>query len=85
MSIESAKLFVERMKTDEDFAKAVTECKDAEARMTFVKTAGFDFTPTEIKTVNEELSDTDLDAIAGGANKPCNTVGGILNPQYQPR
>ena len=36
MSIESAKAFIERMKTDEDFAKEVKECKDADVRMTFV-------------------------------------------------
>lgn len=28
MSLESAKAFVERMKTDEDFGKKINECKD---------------------------------------------------------
>ncbi len=37
MSIESAKTFIEKSKTDEDFAKQVKECKDAEARKAFVK------------------------------------------------
>lgn len=90
MSIKSAQLFFERIKTDEDFAEKVENCKDAQARMEFVKAEGFDFTPIEIKSVSEELSDRELDAIAGGdgrrggSRNTCNTVGGTGNPQYQP-
>ena len=67
MSIESAKNFIDRMKTDEEFAKKVNESKDADARMEFVKTAGFDFIPAEIREAKEELSDEELDAVAGGS------------------
>ena len=66
MSIESAKAFLERMKTDEDFAKKVTACKDSDRRMAFIKGEGFDFTVAEISTVKGELSDEDLDLVAGG-------------------
>ena len=66
MSIESAQAFIERMKTDEDFAKNVTECKDAEARITYVKEAGFEFTLEEVKGVTSELTDDMLDNVAGG-------------------
>ncbi|MDD2582923.1 MAG: Nif11-like leader peptide family natural product precursor [Desulfuromonadaceae bacterium] len=66
MSIESAQTFLERMKTDEEFAKNVTECKDSEARMSYVKEAGFDFTLDEVKTVTNELTDDMLDQVAGG-------------------
>lgn len=70
MSIESAEAFVERMKTDTDFAKQVIACKDTEARRALVKDAGFDFTVDELKTVmanpeNEELSDAELASVAG--------------------
>lgn len=74
MSVESAKKFMERMKTDEAFANKVKECKDNEARMAFVKGAGFDFTIEEIKGIQGELSDDELDAVAGGGNK-CALVG----------
>ena len=67
MSIESAKAFLERMKTDEDFAKKVTACKDSDERMAFIKGEGFDFTVAEISTVKGELNDEDLDLVAGGA------------------
>ena len=66
MSIESAQAFLERMKTDEEFAKNVTECKDAEARIAYVKEAVFEFTIEEIKGVASELTDDMLDNVAGG-------------------
>jgi predicted ribosomally synthesized peptide with nif11-like leader len=66
MSIESAKAFIERMKTDEDFAKKVTACKDEKARMAFVKKEGFDFTPLDIKKLKSELSDEEVCRAKGG-------------------
>ncbi len=66
MSIESAKAFVERMKTDEDFAKKLSECKNIDEYMEVVKDAGFTFTPEDIKQVYGELSEQDLDKVAGG-------------------
>jgi predicted ribosomally synthesized peptide with nif11-like leader len=66
MSIESAKSFVERMNTDEEFAKKVTACKNAEDRMVFVKKAGFDFTADELKEVRKTLSEDDLVRVSGG-------------------
>lgn len=67
MSVESAKVFMEKMKTDQDFAKKVMECKDAEARKALVKAEGFDFSAEELKEVGAELSDSELDAVAGGS------------------
>ncbi|MBW4054612.1 MAG: Nif11-like leader peptide family natural product precursor, partial [Proteobacteria bacterium] len=52
MSIESAQAFLERMKSDEEFAKNVTEYKDYEASMSYVKEAGFEFTLEEVKAVS---------------------------------
>jgi len=66
MSIESAKKFMVRIKTDEEFALKISECKAKEARMEAVKAAGFDFTPEELADVNSELSDDELDQVAGG-------------------
>jgi predicted ribosomally synthesized peptide with nif11-like leader len=66
MSIESAKSFLERVRNDEDFRKSVGEIVTAEERMEFVKGAGFDFTKEEIKSVQDELSDDELENISGG-------------------
>jgi len=49
MSIESAMLFMEKLKTDEDFLKKVTECEDKEARMELARVEGFDFTVADLK------------------------------------
>jgi len=66
MSVDSAKEFLERVRNDEDFRKSVGEIVTAEERMEFVKGAGFDFTKEEIKSIQDELSDDDLDRVAGG-------------------
>ncbi|HBV97168.1 MAG: bacteriocin [Peptococcaceae bacterium BICA1-7] len=68
MSIESAKAFLDRMKTDEEFAKKVTACKNADTRMAYIKNEGFNFTVAEINTVKDELSDEELDLVAGGGS-----------------
>ena len=67
MSVQSAKSFIEKVKTDEGFAKKLKECKDEEARMVFAKASGFNFTVEEIRSEGE-LSDNDLDAVAGGSS-----------------
>ncbi len=49
MSNESARYFLKRMKSDEDFAKKITACKDAEERNAVARDAGYEFTPVELK------------------------------------
>jgi predicted ribosomally synthesized peptide with nif11-like leader len=82
VSIESAKSFVERLKTDEEFAKIVAECKkmgeDAthQKLIDFAKNAGYDITLDEMReffrnlkeTKNGTLTDAELDIVAGGKN-----------------
>ena len=75
MSVESAKAYIERIKTDEEFAKKVIECKDSDARMAVVKGAGFEFTVEDVKHVQEELSDDQLDKVAGGYPMLCYKLG----------
>ncbi len=66
MSIESAKAYIERLKTDEDFRERMKDAADKEARIALVKAEGFDFSEEDIKAVNSELSDDELDAVAAG-------------------
>jgi predicted ribosomally synthesized peptide with nif11-like leader len=66
MSIESAQAFLERMKTDEEFAKKVSECKDAESGVAFVNEEWFDFTKEEVHGLQSELTDEELEGVAGG-------------------
>ncbi|MFC1679197.1 Nif11-like leader peptide family natural product precursor [Elusimicrobiota bacterium] len=67
MSLESAKAFIERLKTDEDFAKKISACKDGKARMELVKAEGFNFSSAEIKEATSGLSAEDLQRVAGGS------------------
>ena len=71
MSIESAKLFIEKMKTDEEFAKTIIAETSTETRMTLAHDAGFTFTAEEIKQVTSELTDEELDYVAGGKGYMC--------------
>ncbi len=66
MSIESAKEFIERMKTDTEFARQVGSQKNKEARIKFVLDQGFNFSEQELKEVREEIPDEELDRVAGG-------------------
>ncbi len=63
MSVESAKAFVERMQSDEAFAKRVAEAESKEDRWVIVKAEGFDFTKDEIEGSTGELSDAELDGV----------------------
>ena len=67
MSLESAKEFIERMKTDEEFAKQVASRKDKEERMKFVSEQGFNFSEQEVQQVAKEFSDDDLEKVVGGS------------------
>ncbi len=66
MSVESAKSFLERMKTDEDFRKECSDKSSPEDRMIFLKESGFDFSKEEFEQVKPELSDDELSKVTGG-------------------
>ncbi len=73
MSVESVRAYVKKLKTDEVFAKKVGELKSSEERMAFAKAAGFTFTAEEVKAVSSELSDNELDNVAGAGCR-CTTI-----------
>lgn len=81
MSIVSAKAFVEKVSSDEDFKNKLSALKDAEARVKFVEAEGFDFTTKELAQVKEEqgLTDEELDNVAGGCGHVCLKDLGDLN------
>jgi predicted ribosomally synthesized peptide with nif11-like leader len=66
MSIESAKAFMERMQTDNDFAKKIIACKDWATARTILKSEGYDFTWDELPPPPEAISDEELGSVAGG-------------------
>jgi predicted ribosomally synthesized peptide with nif11-like leader len=66
MSIDSAKAFAERLATDEVFRNQVRGAKSDEERQALVQAAGYSFTPEEWQSVASELSEQELEAVAGG-------------------
>jgi len=55
MSIESAKSYMQRMRIDPAFRKAVNECEDPGENWAFLRANGFDFTADEFKQAQKEV------------------------------
>ncbi|MEQ8175886.1 MAG: Nif11-like leader peptide family natural product precursor [Syntrophomonadaceae bacterium] len=66
MSIESAELFIARMKTDVDFSQKVASYQDLEERRAFLGNAGYDFSASELKRAGQKLDDSALAGVTGG-------------------
>ncbi len=62
MSVESARAFIEKIKSDGEFSKQLNEAKTKEARLKITKTAGLEFTEKEYKTVTSELPTWTMDS-----------------------
>jgi predicted ribosomally synthesized peptide with nif11-like leader len=72
MSIQSARDFLAKVASDEEFRKGLSGCKNKAEQQQFAREAGFEFTSDEIGAVRDELQDADLDAISGGLGLgPC--------------
>lgn len=67
MSVESAKGFVQQLKTDEELRNRMAECKSNEEQFRMAKEEGFDFTLEEFNIVYQNLTDDELEAISGGS------------------
>lgn len=67
MSLEQAKLFMEKMKTDEAFRAKIMAVQGVAERLQMANSEGYDFTEEEIKTVLAELGDAVVEGVAGGA------------------
>ena len=55
MSIESARAFVQRMKTDGEFRRRIAEAESPEVRARILKYEGFDFTDEELASLKDEV------------------------------
>jgi len=61
MSVENAREFIEKIKSDGEFSNQINEAKTQEARMQIVKSAGLEFTEEEYKTVTSKLPNWTMD------------------------
>ena len=72
MSLDQARLFIEKMKSDQAFSKRVMAIEDVAARMACIQSEGFACNEAEIKEVAAELKDAELDSAVGGIGFPKN-------------
>ena len=76
MSVESANGFMERMKTDNDFATRVGEALTKEDRWDILRASGFLFTDKEFNAVCDDYSRMQVEAVAKGSRlMPCCSSG----------
>ena len=57
MSMEQAKAFIERMKTDDAFREKIVAIETLEGRLTAIKDAGFNCTAKEINEAGDDFGD----------------------------
>ncbi|MDZ8105939.1 MAG: Nif11-like leader peptide family natural product precursor [Nostoc sp. DedQUE12a] len=76
MSIQSAKALYTKLLVDEEFRTKLEQAPSQQKRREILQASGFDYTPDELQiakaellqsaAANEELSQTELQEIAGG-------------------
>ncbi|MCP5024361.1 MAG: Nif11-like leader peptide family natural product precursor [bacterium] len=72
MSVEKASEFLARLKSDEALLAKMQELGEASERRALAEEMGFSFSKEDmlvaIHGVSEELTDTELDSVAGGSD-----------------
>jgi predicted ribosomally synthesized peptide with nif11-like leader len=66
MSKEQVKAFLEAVKADAGLQEKLKLAADAEAMVAIAKAAGFVISAEELKKAHVEISDEELDGVAGG-------------------
>ena len=66
MSEEQLKAFLEAVKADEDLLEKLKAAGDADAVVVIAKAAGFLISVDEIKKAQSEISEEELEGVAGG-------------------
>ena len=81
MSVEQAKAFIERMKTDDAFREKVRAIKDAAGRIACIRGAGFECTEEEINEVEEDGSGE----VVAGTNLSLVAITALYDQQKRDR
>lgn len=76
MSEEQLKAFLEKVKGDTSLQEKLKAAADADAVLAIAKEAGFIVSPDDLFKAQSELSDQDMEGVAGGSsiNNTCNTL-----------
>ena len=66
MSEEQLKSFLEKVKTDTGLKEKLKAAADSDAVLAIAKEAGFSISADDLKNAQSELSDEELEGVAGG-------------------
>lgn len=66
MSQEMAKALINKMRQDQELRNELLAIEDVEQRMQKINELGYDCTMEDIQAVQVQLTDDELDAVAGG-------------------
>ena len=66
MSEEQLKAFLEKLKDDSSLQEKLKAASDADAASAIAKEAGFSISADDLKNAQSELSDEELEGVAGG-------------------
>ena len=66
MSLEQLKAFLEKVKADTSLQEKLKVASDADAVVSLAKEKGFSLSIDDIKNQQSELSDEELEGVAGG-------------------
>lgn len=79
MSIEHAREFIKRAKSEPELWKQAASFKTKEERRQWAKGLGYDFTGEELEQASAELTDEELDLVAGGSCCGCSCESDSCN------
>ncbi len=73
MSEEQLKAFLEKVKGDTSLQEKLKAVADSDAVLAIAKEAGFSISADDLKKAQSanELSDEELEGVAGGRRRPC--------------
>ena len=71
MSVESARAFANRVRNDPALRSRIEGAATDQARLDIARAEGFDFTRDDVLKMRDELTDDDLDRVAGGGSGAC--------------
>ena len=71
MSEEQLKAFLEAVKADAGLQEKLKAAGDADAVVAIAKAAGFVISAEELKRAQTEISEEELEDVAGGCGAPC--------------
>ena len=74
MSEEQLKAFIEAVKADAELQEQLKAAADADAVALIAKAAGFVITADELQRAQEEVSEEELEGVAGGMMGVGNTI-----------